>query len=181
VKTLRNIVLIGFQGTGKTAVGRRLAERLGRPFVDTDKEIEDLYGRTVAQIFQRYGEVRFRSEEALLVRKLAGRSGLVIATGGMLVLNPENVRLLRENGILIGLSADAETIYQRIRGKRSRPVKGRGQELKNSLQRLLAERKDAYAVADFTIDTGALSLWEAVESIATYLNGAEDGSKTPLR
>ena len=88
-------------GTGKTAVGRRLARRLKRKFVDTDAEIEKITGKTIAQIFARDGATRFRSEEALLVKKLAPKEGLVISTGGGLVLNPENVRLLRENGIFV--------------------------------------------------------------------------------
>jgi len=174
VKALRNIILIGFMGTGKTAVGRRLADRLGRPFVDTDREIENLFGKSVAQIFSRYGEVRFRSEEALLVRKLAGQEGLVVATGGGLVLNQENVRLLGGNGVFIGLEADADTIYRRIRGKRDRPLLNRGQDLKTTLHRLMAERRGAYAMAEFTVDTGTLSPWEAVESILGYLNGGRE-------
>ncbi|HUW64602.1 MAG TPA: shikimate kinase [Spirochaetia bacterium] len=168
---VRNIVLIGFMGTGKTAVGRRLADRLGRPFVDTDKEIENLYDKTVPQIFSRYGEVRFRSEEAILVKKLVGQTGLVIATGGGLVLNPDNVRLLQETGIFIRLEADADTIYQRIRGKRDRPLLNRGIDLKTSLQQMMVEREGAYTMAEFSVNTGILSPWEAVETIVAYVNG----------
>ena len=108
----KNIVLIGFMGTGKTAVGRRLARRLKRKFVDTDAEIEKITGKTIAQIFARDGATRFRSEEALLVKKLAPKEGLVISTGGGLVLNPENVRLLRENGIFVALAADPDKAAQ---------------------------------------------------------------------
>ncbi|MDA8335322.1 MAG: shikimate kinase [Peptococcaceae bacterium] len=169
---MRHIVLVGFMGTGKTAVGRRLADRLDRPFVDTDREIENLYGKTVAQICRRYGEVRFRSEETILVRKLAGRSGLVIATGGSLVLNQENVQVLRENSVFVGLAADADTVYQRIRGKRDRPFVNRGQDLKTRLQQMMAERAGAYGMAELTVDTGTMSPWEAVEKIVSYLNGA---------
>ncbi|MEG3071305.1 MAG: shikimate kinase [Candidatus Syntrophopropionicum ammoniitolerans] len=90
---MKNIVLIGFMATGKSTVGRRLAQCLRRTFVDTDKEIEAVTGKTIAQIFAKDGEKRFRSEENLLVKKLVSRKGLVIATGGGLVLNPDNFRL----------------------------------------------------------------------------------------
>lgn len=173
---MRNIVLIGFMGTGKTAVGRRLADRLGWSFVDTDKEIENLYGKTVAQIFCRYGEVRFRSEEAILVKKLAPMRRQVIATGGGLVLNPDNVRLLQENGILIRLEADATAVYERIRGKRDRPLLNRGADLKTSLFELMAKREGVYNMAEFSVDTGILSPWEAVESIVAYVNGGNGGN-----
>jgi shikimate kinase len=119
---MKNIVIIGFMATGKSTVGRRLAHRLGRAFIDTDKEIEAVTGKTVAQIFARDGAVRFRSEEALLVKKLSAREDLVIATGGGIVLDPENVRLLKESGILIALSASPDVIYQRARGKKTRPL-----------------------------------------------------------
>ena len=108
----KNIVLIGFMGTGKTAVGTRLARRLGREFVDTDNEIEQITGMTIRDIFYKEGEIRFRSEEALIVKRLAERTGLVIATGGG-VINPDNLHLLKQNGILICLEADPEDILKR--------------------------------------------------------------------
>ncbi|HQE24133.1 MAG TPA: shikimate kinase, partial [Syntrophomonadaceae bacterium] len=83
----KNIILTGFMGTGKSSVGTRLAERLNREFVDMDREIERLTGMTISQLFRRYGEVRFRSEEKLMAKKLAGQSDLVIATGGGIVLD----------------------------------------------------------------------------------------------
>lgn len=165
---MKNIVLIGFMGTGKTAVGRRLAQRLGREFIDTDAEIERVTGKTVAQIFAKDGVTRFRSEEALLVKKLAGREGLVISTGGGLVLNPENVRLLKENGVLIALTAAPEVIYQRVKNKKNRPLLLKG-DLRERIDSLLKEREGAYDVAEYTVDTGILSLDEAVEGIVRFL------------
>ena len=171
---MRNIVLIGFTGAGKTAVGRRLAERLERPFVDTDREIEKLYGMKLSEIFRRYGEVRFRSEEAILVRKLVDQSGLVIATGGGLVVNPENGRLLRESSILIGLTADLDTIHRRICGKRNRPLLRSDHDLKASLEKLRHDRAGVYDIAEFTVDTTSLGPWEVVERIIGYLNGGRE-------
>ena len=165
---MRNIVLIGFMGTGKTAVGKRLAQRLRREFIDTDAEIEKVTGKTVAQIFARDGVVRFRSEETLLVKKLAQRAGLVISTGGGLVLDPENVRLLKENGVLIALKASPETIMRRVKHKKNRPLLAKG-DLRESVESLLKERDGVYDVADFTLDTGERSLEEVVQEIAGYL------------
>lgn len=165
----KNIVLIGFMGTGKTAVGRRLAQRLKREFVDTDQEIERITGKTVAQIFARDGEVRFRSEEALLTKKLAAREGLVISTGGGLVLNPENVKLLGENGVFIHLKASPEVIYQRLKNKKNRPLLLKGDK-RERIKSLLAEREEVYSrLAGCTVDTGEVSVDEAVERIVSYL------------
>jgi len=168
VNDVKNIVLIGFMGTGKTALGRRLAQRLGREFIDTDAEIERVTGKTVAQIFAQDGMTRFRSEETLLVRKLAGRKGLVISTGGGLVLNPENVLTLKENGVLIALTAAPEVIYQRVKSKIDRPLLLKG-ELKERIVNLLKEREGVYDVAEYTMDTGVLGQEEAVERIIGFL------------
>jgi len=164
----KNIVLIGFMGTGKTAVGRRLAVKLNYKFIDTDAEIENITGKTVAQIFARDGVIRFRSEEALLVKKLARQEGLVISTGGGIVLNPENVCLLQENGILIGLAAAPEVIFERLKNKRNRPLLAKG-NMKEQIVTLLEERRGAYDVAEYTVDTGAFSPEEVVGKIIHYL------------
>ncbi|MBE3588665.1 MAG: shikimate kinase [Thermoanaerobacteraceae bacterium] len=166
---MKNIVLIGFMGTGKSTVGRRLAARLGREFVDTDEEIERVTGKTIPQLFARDGEIRFRSEEALVVKKVAARQDLVVATGGGVVLNPENVRVLRENGVLIGLTAGPEVIYQRVKRKRNRPLLNGPGDTLDRIRELLAAREKAYAVADFTVDTGRHDLEEVVKMIVEYL------------
>lgn len=165
---MRNIVLIGFMGCGKSAVGRRLAARLKYKHVDTDNEIEKVTGKTVAQIFAKYGPIRFRSEETLLLKKIAGKRNLVISTGGGMVMNPENVQLLKKDGILIHLHADEDVIYKRVKGKRNRPLLNRG-NLKQRIHELMAERRAAYQVADLTIDTGKHSIDEVVDLIIGYL------------
>jgi len=162
-------------GTGKSSIGCRLARRLGRPFLDTDAEIERLTGKTVARIFAEDGEIRFRSEERLLCRKLARPQGLVIATGGGTVLDPENVRLLRAGGVLIGLRADPETVYRRVRRKQTRPLL-RG-DLRERINTLLRQRQGVYEVAEFSVNTGLLTIDQAVERILGYLkerHGIED-------
>ncbi|MDF9409479.1 shikimate kinase [Pelotomaculum isophthalicicum JI] len=170
---MKNIVLIGFMGTGKSTVGRRLAQRLNRRFVDTDTEIESVTGKTVAQIFARHGMVRFRSEEALLVKKLAPQEGLVISTGGGMVLDPENVFLLKKNGVLIGLTALPEIIFNRVKKKKNRPLLAKG-DLKEQIEKLLRERQNAYDVAEYTVDTGAFPQEEVVEKIVRYLEEKQE-------
>jgi shikimate kinase len=170
---MKNIVLIGFMATGKSTIGRRLALRLGRDFIDTDKEIEAITGMTVAQIFARDGIRRFRSEENLLVKRIAPKENLVIATGGGMVLNPENMRLLRENGILIALTAAPEVIIERVKGKKTRPLL-QGGALDDRINRLLKEREFLYDQADLVVDTGNCSVSETVEKIISCLSERKD-------
>ena len=114
-----NLILTGFMGTGKTTVGRLVAEKLGREFVDTDLVIEERHG-PIQEIFDRQGESAFRDIERALAGELGQRNGLVIATGGRLLLDPENFRLLSENGRIFCLVATPEEIYQRVTGDTSR-------------------------------------------------------------
>jgi len=164
---LKNIVLIGFMGTGKSAIGRKLAARLNREFIDTDAEIENITGKTIAKLFASDGEIRFRSEEALMVKKLAGKDNLVIATGGGMILNPENVRLLSQKGIFVGLTCQPEIICQRVKNKKSRPLLLKG-DLFTRVKELLNERCQAYSIAEYTVDTGCCTVEEAAEKIIAY-------------
>jgi len=166
---MKNIILIGFMGTGKTTVGRRLARRLGREFLDTDSEIERVAGKTIPQIFAQDGEVRFRSEERLVVQKLSSQENLVIATGGGIVLNPDNVADLKHNGILICLAASPEVIYERVKGKKNRPLLNRVNNLLEHIKEMLEKRKPFYQVADCVINTDRKSREQVVEEIVAYL------------
>ncbi|MGB9846123.1 MAG: shikimate kinase [Desulfotomaculales bacterium] len=174
---MKNIVLIGFMGTGKTAVGRRLAGRLGREFVDTDAEIERVTGKSIPQIFARDGEKRFRSEERLVIQKFSRREGLVISTGGGAVLDLENVADLKRNGVLICLKADPEVIYQRVKGKKHRPLLLKKGNLKDQILKLLDERKLSYDVADYTVDTSQRPPDRVVDEIIAYLEKIAEEDK----
>ena len=101
-----NIILIGFMGTGKTAVGKRLAAILGKSFYDTDQEVEAVTGMTISQLFNKYGEVRFRSEENLAIQRLMKKDNCIIATGGGIILNQQNIDFLAEKGVVICLTPD---------------------------------------------------------------------------
>jgi len=140
-----NLILTGFMGTGKTTVGRLVAQKLGREFVDTDLLIEERHG-PIQEIFDRQGESAFREIEQALARELGHRSGLVIATGGRMLLDPENVRVLSENGRIFCLVATPEEIYDRVTGDPSR-VKRPLLEVEDPKQRiieLLGERGPDY-------------------------------------
>ncbi|MDI6631955.1 MAG: shikimate kinase [Bacillota bacterium] len=176
---MKNVALIGFMGTGKTAVGKRLARLLGWEFIDTDAEIERLTGKSIPRLFAEDGEVRFRSEENLICRRLAGRSGLVIATGGGMVLNPENVGLLKQNGVLIKLYADPEVIIERVKSKKKRRPLLTG-KVEERVRELLAERAGAYDIAEFAVDTGKQDPETSARIIYNYLKERKyigDGSK----
>ncbi len=163
---LSNIVLIGFMGTGKTSIGRRVAQILALNFVDSDAEIEAVMDMSVSDIFAKYGEVRFRSEENLIIQKLSRLKRTVIATGGGAVLNPANLGALQACGIVITLSASAEVIDQRTARKGSRPL------LKNSLasiNEMMAMREYAYRQGDYSIDTTALTVEEVVDELVQLL------------
>ncbi len=161
-----NIVLIGFMGTGKSTVGKRLAQSLAWDFVDTDCEIGEVTSLSVSEIFRRHGETRFRSEESIVVARLSQQERLVIATGGGTVLNPLNWNALAQKGIVIALHASLETILDRIGHKNDRPLlKGPREEI----EKLWSKRQECYAQANFIVDTSKKNVDEVVREILTWL------------
>ncbi|MEQ8236276.1 MAG: shikimate kinase [Syntrophomonadaceae bacterium] len=161
----KNLVLIGFMGTGKSTVGIRLAQKMKREFIDMDREIEEVCGMSVAEIFKRCGEVRFRSEESLLAAKLGEKQDKVISTGGGAVLFAENVDSLRKNGILICLDADPADIFSRVnRKKGSRPLLKKNMTIED-IENLLKQREPYYAQADIRISTSGKDLDRVVREI----------------
>ncbi|MEG1537251.1 MAG: shikimate kinase, partial [Clostridiales bacterium] len=138
-----NIVLIGFMGSGKTVVGRNLANQLAYQFTDTDEEIRSVTGMSLPQLFRKHGEIRFRSEEDLVVKKLAQREHQVIATGGSLTPIPANFELLHQQGWFVLLSADPAVILSRISRKNDRLLLCGKPDLP-TLQKLVEEREQMY-------------------------------------
>ncbi len=168
---MRNIVLIGFMGTGKSTVGKRLAQSLAWDFVDTDCEIGEVTSMSVTDIFRRHGETRFRSEERIVVARLSQQEQIVIATGGGTVLNSHNWDALAQNGIIICLHASLDVILSRIGHKNDRPLlKGP----KEAIEKLWAERQVSYAGADFTVDTSQKNIDEVVSEILARLGRMEN-------
>lgn len=150
---MRNVILIGFMGSGKTTVGFRLSYRLRRTVIDTDKEIEREEQRSIADIFATDGEAYFRDRETLCLHKLLGSTGSqIISVGGGLPLRQENRELLHELGQVFYLSASAETIYERVKYDTTRPLL-QGDDPIGRIRTLLAERDSCYReAADVVID-----------------------------
>ncbi len=164
--TKKNLVLTGFMGTGKTTVGRTLAERLGFDFVDTDAMIESQAG-PIGEIFERDGEEAFREMERRAARELAGRTGLVIATGGRMMLDPVCAACLEPAAHVVCLNATPETILERIGDTAPRPLLDVG-DAPTRVRELLAERAEGYG-RFIAVDTEGLSPDEVADAVMARL------------
>jgi shikimate kinase len=165
----RNVVLIGFMGTGKSSVGRELARRWGFRFLDTDSIIRHQYGKSIPEIFSVFGEPFFRDQEFATLTKLLQCHRSVIATGGGIVIQPRNVALLSELGFTIWLKADQTTILERVSRNRNRPLLQTA-DPEGTIARLLAERAPLYgSAADLVIDSAGLTHHEVAERVITGL------------
>lgn len=175
--TTPNIILTGFMGTGKTAAGQAVAERLGRWFVDMDAIIERRAGKPVSAIFTQDGEPVFRQMEVALCRELAGERNLVIATGGGALLSDENRQALGETGLLICLHAPAEVILARLGDVDDRPLLA-GPDRRARVEALLAQRSAAYAALPHHIDTAGLTVEQVAERVIRLARRVDAGTST---
>ena len=164
----RPVVLVGLMGVGKSTVGRRLAKRLGLPFVDSDAEIEDAAGCTAAEIFERYGEQDFRDGERRLVARLVEGEVRVIATGGGAFVDPTTRQLLNERAITIWLDAPVDILAQRTARRDTRPLLKNG-DPKGTLERLAAERRSSYSQAHIHVKSGDGAHKDVVDQILRAL------------
>lgn len=169
---LRNLILVGMMGAGKTSLGRLLAKRLNRPFYDSDCEIERRTGVKIPVIFEIEGEAGFRNRESAALEDLTRLDGIVLATGGGAVLREHNRRLLRGRGTVVYLCATVDELWRRTCHDRNRPLL-RTADPRATLAALLEERDPLYrAVAHFTVDTGGQglrSLAHQIEQRAAHL------------
>lgn len=166
-----NIILIGFMGTGKSAVGKRLAKRLGWPFVDVDHLIEDSIGMSIPRIFSEKGEAIFRRIENRCISRVVRQRQQVIATGGGAFIDPENRARLKENGLVVCLTAQPQDILSRVGRKvDSRPLLQGTPNPLSRIKALLHERSHAYAQADLTVDTTGLSVEQTEERLWEQLS-----------
>src|ERR1700733_14682780 len=165
----RSIVLVGMMGVGKSSIGRRLAARLGIPFVDADSEIEKAAGMSIAEFFARHGEPSFRSGEARVIARLLGSGPQVLATGGGAVMNADTRAAIKAKGVSVWLSADFDVLVRRInKRKNDRPMLQTADPAA-TLRELLAAREPAYAQADLTVQSREVPHDAIVSEIMTLL------------
>lgn len=169
---MKNIILIGFMGAGKTTTGKVLARKLGRRFIDLDREIEANCRMTISEIFRVHGEAFFRDQERLTIRERLPQSDAIIATGGGAVLLPENVVNLKKQGSMVCLAARPDTIISRIGHDKTRPLLN-APDRRELISKLLAERAHRYQLADLTVDTNQLTPDEVADKIIIFLGPQE--------
>lgn len=155
----RNIVITGFMGTGKTTVAKKVAERLGRTFIDTDEKIVEQAGKSIPEIFAQDGEAVFRHHERRVCRFYAGQSGYVIATGGGMLVDDENRRVMLASGLVVCLMASKAAIRERLAGQTGRPL------FSGDWEALYDRRAEAYAAIPHRIDTTLRTPDEVVEEV----------------
>ena len=161
---MNNIYLVGFMGTGKTTVGRELAKKKKWQFLDLDDLIELREKRTISSIFTQEGEPYFRKVEKKVLKEIAKEKKFVVACGGGIVLDKDNIKTMKKTGIMICLSASPQVILERTAAYRHRPLLNVGNP-KKQIELLLKLRAPYYAQAHKTIDTSKISMREVVEKI----------------
>lgn len=171
-RQIRNITLIGFMGTGKSSVGRMVADALHFTYLDTDDVIEARAGVSIGQIFEKYGEQVFRDWERKLVEELARRSKTVISTGGGLPANEANFASLQSHSLVICLWASPEKIYQRVKGQTHRPLLNNPDPLAK-IRELLAVREPYYRRADVLVNTDFRSAREVAMQVMHQFHMAQ--------
>jgi shikimate kinase len=176
MKTSGNLFLVGPMGAGKSTIGWRLAQLLGREFLDSDQEIEQRTGASIPLIFDMAGEGGFRAREQAVIADLTQRQNIVLATGGGAVLDPDNRRYLRERGVVIYLSASVEEQLSRTCQDLHRPLLQTA-DPRGRLEALLAVRDPLYReVADFIVSTDGHHVKQVIQSILRCLQSSKPGA-----
>ncbi len=175
----RPIVLVGMMGAGKTTVGRRVAARLNRPFVDSDEEIEKAAGMSIEDMFKSHGEAEFRAGEVRVISRLLREGGMVLGTGGGAFMNAETRALAKELGVTVWLKADFELLFQRVSRRSNRPLLKTANP-RETLQKLIDTRYPIYAEADVTVVSRDVPqdqvASELIDALHAYLMKAEGPS-----
>lgn len=159
-----NIALIGFMGTGKTSVGRLVAEQLHFDYLDTDEMIQSATGKTVADIFSRDGEPAFRALEEKVVQEISTHSKTVVSTGGGLPVNSKNLASLKTHALVVCLWASPEKIWERVKNQSHRPLL-HDENPQKKIRELLAVREPFYKKADVLLNTELRSLREVAQQV----------------
>ena len=166
---MNNIILVGFMGTGKSVVGKKLAAKFNRDFVELDDMIELREKRPIKDIFEKKGEPYFRLVEKEVVKEASSRKNIVISAGGGAIVDEENFKNLKNSGTIICLKASPETILKRTVGLKTRPLLN-VPDPKKKIEELFKERKSYYNKADFSIETDNLSIDEIVSKIMEVIS-----------
>lgn len=166
---MQNIYLVGFMGTGKTTVGKLVADKLGVKFVEMDAVIEEQEGIKIVDIFAQKGEPYFRGLEKELLKELSVQHDLVVSCGGGLVCDDQNLKLLKSTGIVFSLEISAEVAYERTKKCACRPILNVSDPL-TKIKELLAARNPYYSQAHYTINTEENSIEESADKIANIVN-----------
>ena len=166
----RTVALVGMMGAGKSAVGKRLAAKLGVPFRDADEEIEAAAGCTVSEIFERFGELAFRDGERKVIARLLGEAPHVLATGGGAFINDKTRARIKADAMSVWIRVSLDTLVARVGRRDTRPLLRTGNP-REILENLLKEREPIYAQADLIVDSEDGPHTSAVEKILSELRG----------
>lgn len=170
---MKNIYLVGFMGSGKSVVGKLLAKKLGRKFLDLDSLIEHKVGKKISDIFSQDGEAFFRTLEKEVVRDVVRKQALVVACGGGVVADKENLDMLKKSGVVVCLTVRPEVVYKRCKDTCARPLLNVAEPQKD-IERLLALRTPFYAQAHFSVDTSDITPEEAALEIIKKIETLDD-------
>ena len=172
--TSKNIVLVGPMGSGKTTIGRRLANELNQDFFDTDYEIVDKTGVSIDYIFDIEGEEGFRERESKILENLCRMSNIILATGGGIVILPKNRKILRNTGLIVYLSSSVDQLLRRTAKSKTRPLLENSTDRKKTITELV-EARDVYyrEVASFIVDTTGKKLHEVINIIIRETKNVE--------
>jgi shikimate kinase len=172
------VALVGLMGAGKSAIGKRLALRLGLPFVDADDEIERAAGCSIAEIFEKYGEADFRAGERRVISRLLDEPPHVLSTGGGAYIDLETRSLMRAKAITVWLRAELDVLFDRVKKRGHRPLLRQG-DPKQVLARLMTERYPIYAEADIVVDSTAQPADRTTDQVIEALRAHLQAEKTP--
>jgi shikimate kinase len=163
---MKNIYLVGFMGSGKSTVGKILAEKLNMNFIDIDKLIEEKEGRKIKDIFEQKGESYFRELERKQIEAIVNQKGLVVSTGGGLGANLDNMNLMKKNGDVVWLDVSLNTVLDRLKNDQDRPLLKQPTE---KIKQLFEERKNVYRLANIRINADKKTPSQIVEEILTKI------------
>ncbi|HYD08146.1 MAG TPA: shikimate kinase [Reyranella sp.] len=175
----RTVALVGLMGAGKSAIGKRLALKLGLPFVDADDEIERAAGCSISEFFERFGETEFRAGERRVISRLLAGPPHVLSTGGGAYMDPETRALMRDHAITVWLRAELEVLYDRVRKRTHRPLLRQG-DPREILARLMNQRYPVYAEADIVVESTAqpaeVTTDQVLEALRRHLGLPAEGA-----